>query len=59
MFIDTLNNVEATDEQLEIMKEFNAKYQFRFVVLHKRKLDEYKEKNELVRLRRTKNFDEN
>ena len=58
MFNKTLSTIEATDEQLEIIKEFNPKYQFRFVVLHERKLEEYREKHELARLRNTRHFDE-
>jgi hypothetical protein len=58
MFERCLREIEATAEQLETIRDFNAKYKFRFVVLHGRKVEEYKEHNELNRLRRTQNFDE-
>jgi hypothetical protein len=58
MFEKCLREIEATADQLEIIRDFNAKYKFRFVVLHSRKVQENKEHTELNRLRRTQNFDE-
>ena len=42
-----------TPEQLEYVRDFNYKYKFRFVELHKRKLKEHREKAELDSLRKT------
>jgi hypothetical protein len=58
MFNKVINNIDVPADLLEIIKEFNPKYQHRFVVLHGRKVEDYKEKSELYRLRRTRNFDE-
>lgn len=58
MFNKVLSNIDVTNEQMEVLKEFGPKYQHRFVVLHGRKVEEYKEKSELYRLRKTKHFDE-
>lgn len=57
MFYKTLSTIDATEDQLEILREFNSKYQHRFVILHQRKLEEYKERTELQRLRKTQSFD--
>ena len=42
-----------TPEQLEVVRDFNSKYKFRFVELHKRKMKEHREKQELDSLRKT------
>ncbi len=58
MFEQCLREIKTKADEIEIIREFNPKYKFRFVILHSRKVQEYKEKNELDRLRSTHNFDE-
>lgn len=38
MFEKCLRDIEATSEQLELIRDFNPKYKFRFVILHGRKM---------------------
>jgi hypothetical protein len=58
MFEKCLREIEATPEQLEIIRDFNDKYKFRFVVLHQRKVEEHREHSELSRLRQTHKLDD-
>lgn len=58
MFEKCLREIEATPEQLELIRDFSPKYQFRFVVLHGRKVNEHRERSELDLLRRTHHAEE-
>lgn len=39
MFEKCIRDIEATPEQLEMIRDFNPKYKFRFVILHSRKVE--------------------
>ena len=44
MFLKCLSEIDASARQLEIVKEFNKKYKYRFTLMTQRKIAEYDEK---------------
>lgn len=50
MFERTLSEIKIDNSSLQMLKELNSKYRYRFCIMHKRKLEDYNDRNSLSRM---------
>lgn len=56
MFEMTLSEIDAPPERINELKGFNAKYKYRFTVMHKRKMEEQNTRNSMTLAASMTNF---
>ena len=49
MFERTISEIKMDSSTLQMLKELNNKYRYRFCIMHKRKLEDYNDRNSLLR----------